>query len=150
MLKWRATTPDIVGPDEQEIRITEKAFNMLSRARRDGESLSDVVIRLSAATLEGLQRRGEKEIVTADRRRLVVSVDQSKCLGAMSCVTLAPAVFAYDTTERGLWRRRDEPLGMREVEEGEVDGEAIRLAAQSCPYRAIRVVDTVTGKTLVE
>ncbi|MDV3244044.1 MAG: ferredoxin [Nitrososphaerales archaeon] len=137
-----------MGGGEQEIKINDKAFNRLSRARREGETLSDVIIRLSAATLEGLQRRGEQEIVTSDGRKLTVSIAQDKCLGAMSCVTLAPAVFAYDTTEKGLWRRHDEPLGMKEVEEGEVGSEAISLAAESCPYQAIKVRDAETGEVL--
>ncbi len=137
-----------MGGGEQEIKINDRAFNRLSRARREGETLSDVIIRLSAATLEGLQRRGEQQIVTSDGRKLVVSIAQDKCLGAMSCVTLAPAVFAYDTTEKGLWRRHDEPLGMKEVEEGEVGSEAISLAAESCPYEAIKVRDAETGEVL--
>ncbi len=134
--------------DEQAIRINGKAFNRLSRARREGENLSDVIIRLSAATLEGLQRRGEQTVETSDGRKLVLSIDQDKCLGAMSCVTLAPAVFSYDTSEKGHWRRHDEPLGMREVEAGEVDSDALSLAAESCPYKAIQVSDAKTGAIL--
>ncbi len=68
----------------------------------------------------------------------------------MSCVTLAPAVFAYDTSEKGQWRRHDEPLGMMEVEAGEVDSEAILLAGESCPYTAIQVRDAKTGAVLAQ
>jgi ferredoxin/predicted CopG family antitoxin len=132
--------------EEKQITLNEKAYNRLTRAKREGETYSDVIVRLSAATVEGLQRRGEMELLTSDGKRLAVAIDQDKCLGAMSCVTLAPAVFAYDTTQKGLWRKRDEPLGMREVEEGEVDSEALILAAQSCPYKAIRLKDAGTGE----
>ena len=131
--------------DGTEIRINGKAFDRLSRARREGETLSDVIIRLSAATLEGLQRRGELEISTSDGRKFVVSVNQDKCLGAMSCVTLAPSVFAYDATDKGTWRKRAEPLAMMEPEEDEIDSTSLLMAAESCPYRAIVVKDAKTG-----
>jgi ferredoxin len=137
-----------LAPDDVEVRINGKALDRLSRARREGESLSDVIIRLSAATLEGLQRRGEKEIVTADGKRIVLSIDQDKCLGAMSCVSVAPSVFSYDTTQQGLWRKRSEPLGMKDVEEGEVMSEELKLAAESCPYQAIQVKDAETEDIL--
>jgi ferredoxin len=129
----------------QEIRVSPKAFHTLNRAKRESESLSDVILRLSSAALEGLQRRGEKEVVTSDGRRLVITVDQEKCLGAMSCVAEAPAVFAYDTTQKGDWRKSGTPLGMKDVEQGEVESEDLRLAAESCPYRAITLRDAETG-----
>ena len=134
---------------DTEIRISNRAFDRISRARREGESLSDVIIRLSAATLEGLQRRGEMEVVTTEGKKLVISIDQDKCLGAMSCVTLAPTVFSYDKTEAGVWRRRAEPLGMMEVEKGAVSGETLQLAAESCPYKAIILKDAETGEPIV-
>jgi len=136
-------------PEDTEIRISNRAFDRISRARREGESLSDVIIRLSAATLEGLQRRGEMEVTTTEGRKLVISIDQDKCLGAMSCVTLAPSVFSYDKTEAGVWRRRAEPLGMMEVEKGEVSAETLQLAAESCPYKAIILKDAETGEPIV-
>lgn len=147
-LNCRAKRSASVSSEEREIRINGKAFERLSRAKKGDESFSDVIIRLSAATLEGLQRRGEKEIVTSDGLRLTLSIDQDKCLGAMSCVTLAPSVFAYDVSEQGAWRKRAEPLGMKDVEEGEVDSDSLSRAAQSCPYQAITVKDTETGEIL--
>jgi len=135
--------------EDTEIRISSRAFDRISRARREGETLSDVIVRLSAATLEGLQRRGEMEVVTSEGKKLVISIDQDKCLGAMSCVTLAPTVFSYDKTESGVWRRKAEPLGMMEVEKGEVNGEALQLAAESCPYKAIILKDAETGEPIV-
>jgi ferredoxin len=131
------------------IKVNSKAFSRLSNARRNEETLSDVILRLSESALEGLQRRGEQEVTTSDGRRLIISIDQDKCLGAMSCVTMAPSVFAYDTTTAGTWRKKSEPLGMREVEEGTVGSETLELAAESCPYRAIRVKDAVTGEDIV-
>ncbi|MDV3293300.1 MAG: ferredoxin [Nitrososphaerales archaeon] len=135
-------------PEDTEIRVNSRAHSRLTRARRTGETLSDVILRLSDSTLEGLQRRGEQEIVTSDGRKLMISIDQEKCLGAMSCVTMAPLIFAYDDTTRGLWRKQHEPLGMHEVEEGEVGSEALALAAESCPYQAIRIRDASTGEEI--
>jgi len=135
--------------EEKSIPVSQRAYDRLAWAKKEGENYSDVIIRLTSTTLEGLQRRGEKEIVTSDDRRLSVSVDQGKCLGAMSCVALAPEVFALDVSQLGLRRKRDEPLGMRDVMKGEVDSETIIRAAQSCPYQAIHVNDAATGEEIV-
>ena len=140
----------VVAAQETEVRISERAFDRLSRARREGETLSDVILRLSAATLEGLQRRGELDVTTADGRRLTIAVDQQKCLGAMSCVALAPSVFAYDMTQKGTWRKQSVPLGMMEPEEGEVESSALLMAAESCPYRSITIRDAKSGKIEVQ
>lgn len=137
-----------MAEEGREIKVNEKAFARLDRAKKEGESYSDVIIRLSTSTLEGLQRRGEQEVVTSEGRRLILSIDQAECLGAMSCVQMAPSVFAYDTTWAGSWRKRAEPLGMMEVEEGTVKTETLRLAAESCPYGAITIRDAETGEQL--
>jgi len=135
--------------ERRTILINSKAYEKLERAKREGESYSDVIIRLISTTLEGLQRRGEMEIVTSDERKLSVSVEQDKCLGAMSCVVLAPGLFSLDTSQLGFGRRGGEPLGMRDVVEGEVDSDTIIRAAQSCPYQAIRVKDVTIGEEIV-
>jgi ferredoxin len=105
-------------------------------------------MRLISTTLEGLQRRGEMEVVTSDNKRLSVRIDQDRCLGAMSCVAEAPQLFALDTSQLGVDRRGDEPLVMKEVMEGELDSELLLRAAQSCPYQAIRVKDVDKGEEL--
>jgi ferredoxin len=126
------TTPT----EDKTIRISKNAFERLKRAQKEGESLSSVIMRLSSTTLEGLQRRGEKRILTSDDQILVVEVEQTKCMGAESCVALAPRVFALDAKSLG-----HEPLGMRDVEDREIDGQTIIDAARTCPYRAIYVRD---------
>ena len=133
---------------ERRIPVNQKAYEKLTWAKREKESYSDVIIRLTSTTLDGLQRRGEKEILTSDGRRLSVSVEQGVCMGAMSCVSTAPAVFALDTSQLGLTRKHEEPLGMRDVLEGEVDSDTLIHAAQSCPYQAIRVKDLETGEEI--
>jgi len=135
--------------EETEVKINNKAFDRLSRARKEGETLSDVIIRLSEATLEGLQRRGEKVVETLDGRKLTLTIDQDKCLGAMSCVAMAPSIFSYDVTQEGLWRKRGEPLGMRDSD-AKVDSDTLHLAAQSCPYKAIALKDSDTGEVIFE
>lgn len=122
--------------EDQTIKISQKAYKRLKRAQKEGESLSSVILRLSSMTLEGLQRRGEKRILTSDDRILVVEIEQTKCMGAESCVALAPRVFALDASNLG----RD-PLGMRDVEDREVDSQTIIDAARTCPYQAIYVKD---------
>ncbi len=139
-----------MAQNDIEVKVNESAFNRLSRARREGETLSDVIIRLSEATLEGLQRRGEMKVDCSDERTLLIEVDQDKCLGAMSCVSLAPSVFAYDSTQEGIWRKQAQPLGMKEPREGAVDSSSIILAAESCPYKAIVVKDAHTGEVEVQ
>src|SRR5487761_1028645 len=112
------------------IAVSDEAYQRLTWAKKEGENYSDVIIRLTSTKLEGLQRRGEKEINTSDKRKLSLSIDQGKCLGAESCVALAPLAFALE-----------EPLGMRDIMDKEVDSETIIRAAYSCPYKAIYVKD---------
>lgn len=134
--------------EEKTIPVSQKALDKLSWARKNDETYSDVIIRLVSTTIQGLQRRGEKEIVTSDNRRLVLSIDQGKCMGAESCVELAPEVFALDTSKLGFGVSDAAPLGMRDVMDREVHSERILTAAQSCPYKAIIVKDAETGEQI--
>jgi ferredoxin len=136
------------GKEQLSISVNQKAYDRLQKAKKKGESLSDVIIRLSDAKVTALQRRGEKEIETSDARRLVVQIDQDKCVGAESCVSVSPEVFALDPSELGGFRRGGTPLGMREVEERSVDSDTIIRAAKSCPYHAIQVREADTGDEL--
>ena len=138
----------IESTEERTIILNEKTLERLMKAKRKGESFSDVITRLSETKVTALQQRGEKEIMTSDERRLFVRIDQSKCAGAESCVSVAPPVFSLDVSQLGLGRKGKEPLGMKDVVERTVDSETIILAANSCPYRAIYVKDAVTGEEL--
>ncbi len=128
------------------VEVSAKAFDKLSRANKQNENFSDVIIRLMSTTLEGLQRRGEKEIVTQDNRRLALSVEQGICMGAESCVELAPEIFALDLTNLGFGLKEAAPLGMRDVMDREIHSEKILTAVQSCPYKAIIVKDLESGE----
>lgn len=65
-----------------------------------------------------------------------VKVIRSKCIGAASCVAIAPKVFVMD----------DKQLAYI-ISEDELD-ETKLLAAQSCPTAAIVVEDMETGKQI--
>jgi ferredoxin/predicted CopG family antitoxin len=133
--------------EEKTVTLSDKVYQRLMRAKQEGEDIDDVIMRLTSTKLFGLQRRGEEEILTSDGMNLSVSVDQDLCMGAESCVGLAPEVFSLDEKQLGR-RTSTEPLGMIEVEEGTVDSEKIIRAAKSCPYQAIRVRDTKTNDQL--
>ena len=136
-------------PEEQDtIEVSHKAYEKLTWAKKKDESYSDVIIRLVSDKLDGLQRRGEKEIVTQDNKRLILSVEQGKCMGAESCAELAPEVFALDYSNLGFIRSEESPLAMRDVMDREVPSEKIVIAVQSCPYKAITLKDAETGEQL--
>ncbi len=91
--------------------------------------------------IQNLQQRGKRRIVTSDSKELLVEVDQTRCMGAESCLMVAPQVFALDPGQLGLFRRGNQPLGLKPVSERVIDSETIIIAAKSCPYRAIHVRD---------
>ncbi len=134
--------------EDVTISVNEKVFEMLTKARKSGENFSDVILRLAATKVAGLQKRGEKEIVASDGKRISVKIEQDLCLGAESCVSVAPTVFALDVDHLGFMRKGSEPLGMMYVPEGSVDSEMVVMAARSCPYRAIFVEDLNKGEQL--
>jgi len=136
-----------VTAEERRITLSDRVYQRLTKAMGEGETFDDVIMRLTSTKLFGLRRRGEVEILTSDDRTLPVSVDQDLCMGAESCVGIAPEVFSLDENQLGR-RTSTEPLGMIEVEEGTVDSDKIIRAAKSCPYKAIRVRDAKTDDQL--
>ena len=136
-----------VTAEERRITLSDRVYQRLTKAMGEGETFDDVIMRLTSTKLFGLRRRGEMEILTSDDRTLSVSVDQDLCMGAESCVGIAPEVFSLDENQLGR-RTSTEPLGMMEVEEGTVDSDKIIRAARSCPYKAIRVRDAKTDDQL--
>jgi ferredoxin/predicted CopG family antitoxin len=136
-----------VTAEERRITLSDRVYQRLTKAMGEGETIDDVIMRLTSTKLFGLQRRGEVEILTADDMTLTVEVDQDLCMGAESCVAIAPEVFSLDETQLGR-RTGTEPLGMMDVEEGTVESDRIIRAAKSCPYRAIHVRDKRSGEPL--
>jgi ferredoxin len=68
--------------------------------------------------------------------KLIVSVDQGKCIGAANCVHIAPRAFQLD----------EENLAYVVAPE-EVDDETLLDAARSCPTDAI-YLDTEDGRAV--
>lgn len=66
-----------------------------------------------------------------------VKVVRSLCIGAASCTAISPSTFELDNENKAV------------IEEGSADSEAnILMAAQSCPTRAIIIIDTETGEQI--
>lgn len=65
-----------------------------------------------------------------------VEVKRDLCIGAASCVAVAPNTFSLD----------DENIAIVKVPHGEID-ETLLMAAQACPTKAIYVYDE-TGKQI--
>jgi len=64
-----------------------------------------------------------------------VTVSRKLCIGAASCVAVSPNVFELDGESKAV------------IKDGANDTpENILMAAQSCPTKAITVVDTETGQ----
>ncbi|MBI5729042.1 MAG: ferredoxin [Candidatus Magasanikbacteria bacterium] len=59
-----------------------------------------------------------------------IAVDRAKCIGANSCVAVAPGVFQLD----------EENLAYV-VDPGSTDDDTILMAAQSCPVLAVLLYD---------
>ncbi len=66
-----------------------------------------------------------------------VTVLRGKCIGAGSCVAIAPKVFQMDKENKAVVISQD----------GNSDDDKL-LAAQSCPTAAIVVVDEETGEQI--
>jgi ferredoxin len=67
--------------------------------------------------------------------RYHVEVSRDKCIGAASCVAIAPQVFELDETQIATVISQDGN-----------DDDTKLLAAQSCPTMAIVITDTQTGQ----
>lgn len=81
--------------------------------------------------------------VAVKGKKLDVGVNHDLCMGASSCVELAPEVFHLD------WSRKKsifDPAPLAALNGTSADPEKIFMAAQSCPYRAIYLRDAETGE----
>ena len=64
-----------------------------------------------------------------------VKVVRNLCIGAATCVAVSPNIFQLDGENKAV------------VQESGTDAEAnILMAAQSCPTKAIVIIDTETGQ----
>ena len=74
---------------------------------------------------------------TADKEvqigKYKVKVIRSLCIGAASCIAVSPNIFKLDGENKAV------------ILEGQDSPENILMAAQSCPTKAIVVIDTETN-----
>lgn len=68
-------------------------------------------------------------------KKYKIKVDRDLCIGAASCVALASKTFELDSENKAIVLSEDADTA-----------EAIRLAAESCPTKAIILEDAETGK----
>jgi len=76
-----------------------------------------------------MNQEEEKSIQRTPKIAKII-VDRDLCIGAASCVAIAPGVFALDDENKAYV-----------VDENGADQETILLAAQSCPTQAIILLD---------
>ena len=75
-----------------------------------------------------------------------IMVDRNLCIGAASCVAVAPSTFELDPENKAVLRRKQAPptsdaTARRDLEDQTIDDETLLLAAKSCPTQAILVYD---------
>ncbi|OGZ45055.1 MAG: hypothetical protein A3J54_03370 [Candidatus Ryanbacteria bacterium RIFCSPHIGHO2_02_FULL_45_13b] len=59
-----------------------------------------------------------------------IFIDRDLCIGAASCIAVAPEVFELDKENKAVVKNKDG-----------ADEETLMLAAQSCPTKAIMLYD---------
>ncbi|MGE5041311.1 MAG: ferredoxin [Candidatus Levyibacteriota bacterium] len=78
------------------------------------------------------QVQGDKEVQIGKYK---VKVIRDLCIGAASCVAVSPNIFKLDGENKAI------------IQEGQTDAEEnILMAAQSCPTKAIIIIDTTTNQ----
>ncbi|MEK7580788.1 MAG: ferredoxin [Patescibacteria group bacterium] len=64
-----------------------------------------------------------------------IKIDRNLCIGAASCVALAMKTFELDEENKAIV-----------IDEGGDEAETIKLAAESCPTKAIILENAETGE----
>jgi len=74
-----------------------------------------------------------------------IIVDRNLCIGAASCVVVAPEVFELDEENKAVILlkngKKEQAETTKEQLQTNLDDETILLAAQSCPTQAIILED---------
>ena len=75
-----------------------------------------------------------------------LAVDRGLCIGAASCIAVAPTGFELDAENKAVIRRKVPPpssevTNRKDLEDQTIDDETLLLAAKSCPTQAILVFD---------
>lgn len=77
-----------------------------------------------------IPQTGDKEVQIGKYK---IKVIRSLCIGAASCIAVSPNIFKLDGENKAV------------ILEGQDTPENILMAAQSCPTKAIVIVDTETN-----
>ena len=75
-----------------------------------------------------------------------IEVDRDLCIGAQSCVVVAPNVFQLDAENKAVILKSkgdpdSGPTTREELSSTTIDDDTLLLAAQSCPTLAIKLFD---------
>jgi ferredoxin len=75
-----------------------------------------------------------------------VAVNRDLCIGAASCVAVMPAVFELDAESKAVLIQKNGlknsgPANIDTFDVSNVDQETLRMAAESCPTKAIFLYD---------
>ena len=73
-------------------------------------------------------------------------IDRNLCIGAGSCIAVAPSTFELDPENKAVLRRKAPPpssdmTARGDLEDQAIDDETLLLAAKSCPTQAIIIYD---------
>lgn len=82
---------------------------------------------------------------------LKVKVDRDLCIGAASCVAVAPKTFELDSEGKAVIKKKDGSMTSDYVSYSDIDDEETNIlnAAKSCPTNAIIIVEVdETGKEI--
>jgi ferredoxin len=82
-----------------------------------------------------------RTLLDIPKGRFHIIVEPSLCMAFGSCETLAPKVFVLEKN------KRINPKA-KVVSETGADFDAILAAAQTCPTKAIRIIDRYTGEQI--
>lgn len=72
-----------------------------------------------------------------------VKVDRDLCIGAASCVAIAPKTFELDSEGKAVIKKKDGSMTSVFVNYSDIDDEETNImhAAKSCPVNAIIIVE---------
>lgn len=87
----------------------------------------------------------ESQVPKKEPQIAKITVDRNLCIGAASCVAVAPGVFELDAENKAVIMKNDGTADSGPVEYGvlrdTIDFDTLMLAAQSCPTKAIVLHD---------
>jgi ferredoxin len=83
--------------------------------------------------------------IAVEGKKVNVRIDHDLCMGASSCIELAPEIFRLDWSVR---KSVFDPAPLQKISDVVADPDKVFFAAQSCPYRAIILEDAGNGERI--